>query len=75
MLLTDTNSIVVVDLRKLGFKQLVCFPTHIEGRVIDLVFINWDMTHDPHTVDQQSSFFSDHDLIFVNSRRYCIVII
>ena len=52
-------------LRIKGFKQIVKNPTHIEGRLIDLVFINnldLDITYE---VVQQAQFFTDHDLIEV----------
>ena len=50
-------------LRFQGFKQIVKNPTHIEGRLIDLVFIN-DLGPDiTYQVNQQAQFFTDHDLI------------
>ena len=52
-------------LRSKGFKQIVKYPTHIEGRLIDVVFY---FCPDPGTcyeVKQQSQFFTDHDLIQV----------
>ena len=52
-------------LRVQGFKQIVKNPTHMEGRLIDLVFINnldLDITYQ---VQQQAQFFTDHDLIEV----------
>ena len=52
-------------LRVQGFQQIVKNPTHIEGRLIDLVFINnldLDITYE---VEQQAQFFTDHDLIEV----------
>ena len=52
-------------LRFQGFKQIVKHPTHIEGRLIDLVFIN-DLGPDiTYQVNQQAQFFTDHDLIEV----------
>ena len=52
-------------LRVKGFQQIVKNPTHIEGRLIDLVFTN---NLDPdinYQVEQQAQFFTDHDLIEV----------
>ena len=50
-----------------GFQQLVSSVTHMEGRQIDQVFL-----FDPENCDtsslevtQQSSYFSDHDILYV----------
>ena len=54
-------------MKRLGFKQLVDKPTHIEGRTIDLVF-----AYDPdeiqgqdYGVKLQSPYFTDHDIVYV----------
>ena len=61
------------NLRKLGFKQLVEKPTHIEGRLIDYVFIACPNNEIIYTVTQQAQYFTDHDLIKINKgNTYCL---
>ena len=61
------------NLRKLGFKQLVEKPTHIEGRLIDCVFIACPNNEIIYTVTQQAQYFTDHDLIKINKgNTYCL---
>jgi len=45
-------------LESLGFNQLVKKPTHIKGRMIDLVFSKVSFE-----IIQQSPFFTDHDIV------------
>ena len=52
-------------LKSLGFQQLVKHPTHIEGRLIDLVFFFSPDSSDCYEVKQQAQWFTDHDLIQV----------
>ena len=47
-------------LESLGFNQLVKKPTHIKGRMIDLVFSKVSFE-----IIQQSPFFTDHDILLV----------
>ena len=51
----------------IGFSQLVQKPTHKEGRMIDHIFhYQPDSSANRNIkVSQQSSYFSDHDLLFV----------
>jgi len=58
-----TNSVMKF-MEQEGFKQLVSFPTHMEGRQIDQVFL-FDPQNDDFEVTQQSSFFTDHDILYV----------
>ena len=48
-------------LRTMGFVQMVTNPTHVEGRMIDLVFSN---SFD-YEVQQQAQYFTDHDQLQV----------
>ena len=63
----ENNHPVLRKLELLGFIQKVLAPTHIEGRQIDHVFVfSPDQAEYAKVfVIQQSSFFGDHDLIFV----------
>ena len=63
--ISDFSNQLFESLRVQGFKQIVKHPTHMEGRLIDLVFTNnldLDITYQ---VQQQAQFFTDHDLIEV----------
>ena len=52
-------------LKSQGFQQLVNHPTHIEGRLIDLVFFFSPDPNAYYEVQQQAQWFTDHDLIQV----------
>ena len=62
---SENSNQVFQALKSMGFQQLVKHPTHIEGRLIDLVFF---FSPDPsacYDVQQQAQWFTDHDLIQV----------
>ena len=59
------NNKVFEELKSLGFQQLVEFPTHMEGHLLDLVFSFSTDGLTANKVSQQSQFFTDHDLIEV----------
>ena len=61
----DCSHDIYTTLRNLGFKQLVDNPTHIEGSLIDCVFIACPTNEVSHTVSQQAQYYTDHDLIKV----------
>ena len=61
--LSDTSSPVFKELRNIGFKQIVKNPTHMEGRLIDLVFFRSQDTGIAYEVKQQAQYYTDHDLI------------
>ena len=61
----DTFNEVFTELRRLGFCQLVKHPTHIEGGMIDLVFLLSSNPNTAHEVRQQAQFFTDHDVVEV----------
>ena len=48
-------------LHDMNFVQLVTSPSHIEGRVLDLVFVH--ETNKNLTVHQKATYFTDHDVI------------
>ena len=50
-------------LNRYGFHQLVRHPTHIKGRMIDLVFLNKGVENENCNLSQHSTFFTDHDLL------------
>ena len=54
------NHQIFKTIESLGFNQLVKSPTHIKGRMIDLVF-----SKSFFEVLQQSPFFTDHDILVV----------
>ena len=65
--LSQASHPVLRYLEGVGFSQLVQKPTHKEGRLIDHIF-----HYHPDSsanrclkISQQSSYFSDHDLLFV----------
>ena len=51
-------------LETMKFQQLVPKATHIEGRLIDLIFTNVNVEN--WTVSQQAQYFTDHDLLIIN---------
>ena len=62
---SESSSQVFQVLRSLGFNQLVKYPTHTEGRLIDLAFFRSPDSSIYYEVNQQAQFFTDHDLIQV----------
>ena len=65
--LSDNSHPIFKSLREYGFHQLVEFPTHDKGRMIDLAFIYPKLEFNLWKSKQQSSFFSDHDIIKISS--------
>ena len=60
----NTNKVFVM-LQNLGFKQLVKYPSHLEGRLIDHVFYYCPDGGVSYKVLQQAQYYTDHDLIKV----------
>ena len=55
------------ELSGLGFEQMAKFPTHMEGRIIDHIhFFSPNEKYPMIRVNQQSPYFTDHDLLFVS---------
>ena len=65
--ISEIDHQVIKTIKEFGFKQKVRAPTHIEGRLIDHVYVfTPDSKYDPGVeVEQQSPYFTDHDLLFV----------
>ena len=64
---SDRNHPILMELRFLGFEQMVKFPTHIAGRMIDHVhFHSSNVEALMIKVQQKSPYFSDHDLLLVS---------
>ena len=58
--LNQRNHPIFKTLERMGFSQRVQNPTHLKGRMIDLVFSKFSFQ-----VFQQSPFFTDHDILVV----------
>ena len=54
-------------LRNLHFEQLLKKPTHIDGGMIDLIFVlcSGDL---PYEIIQQAQYFTDHDILSIRIR-------
>ena len=54
-------------MERIGFLQLARSATHMEGRQIDQVFLFDPEIRDTSNLEvtQQSSYFSDHDILYV----------
>ena len=65
---SETNHSVFKSLR--DFHQLVKYPSHSHGRMIDLAFFSSGNEQCPYQVEQLSSFFSDHDVIGVYESKF-----
>ena len=65
--LSELNHKVIKTIKELGFQQKVLAPTHMGGRLLDHVYIfTPDSEDNPGVeVEQQSVYFTDHDLLFV----------
>ena len=64
---SEQNNPVLKALASFGFKQKVKKSTHLEGRLIDHVYIFCPMNSQEKEVEvvQQVPYFTDHDIIFV----------
>ena len=62
--LNQRNHPIFDTLERMGFCQLVQSPTHLKGRMIDLVFSKFSFL-----VFQQSPFFSDHDILVLKIKE------
>ena len=64
---SEQNNPVLKALASFGFKQKVKKSTHLEGRLIDHVYIFCPMNSQEKEVEvvQQVTYFTDHDIIFV----------
>ena len=58
-----TNKVTVF-LEKMGFSQLVDKATHIQGRIIDHIYIN--STEAVLDIERYSPYYSDHDALLVS---------
>ena len=64
---SEKNHPILKQLRFLGFEQMVKLSTHIAGRMIDHVHFYSSSVKSPMIkVQQQSPYFSDHDLLLVS---------
>ena len=63
--INESSNHVFQVLKSKKFQQLVKFPTHIEGRMIDLVFYFCPDASTCYEVQQQAQYYTDHDLIQV----------
>ena len=66
---SEKDHLIFKTLASLDFKQLVMYPTHIEGRLIDLVFHFSPQSLDLYDVKQQSPYFTDHDVLYVQNKK------
>ena len=76
--ITEKNHPVLFRIAQLGFLQKVEYPTHIEGRQIDHVFFFLPpLSQDSLCVKvvQQSSFFSDHDILFIVKVKHIVILL
>ena len=60
--ISQKDNRLVKDLKEMGFTQLVKHPTHMEGGLLDHFYSNGLSDH--IWIQQQSPYFTDHDLIF-----------
>ena len=61
----NPTHIIFQTLRDLGFLQLVKNPTHINGGLIDLVFVLCSNLHITYEVIQQAQYYTDHDILSI----------
>ena len=66
---SERSNQVFKAMEQMEFQQLVKQPTHIAGRLIDLVFFRSSDPDICYKVKQQAQFFTDHDLLQVFKGR------
>ena len=69
---SESHHYILRYLEMLNFEQLIQNPTHAEGRHIDhaLVFYPENSTERAIEVNQQSCYFTDHDILLVDEVSY-----
>lgn len=60
--ISQKDNSVVKKLYEIGFRQLVLRPTHMAGGLLDHIYTN--ACTDNIMIQQQSPYFSDHDILF-----------
>ena len=67
--ISERNHLIMGFLERKGFRQLVSYPTHADGRQIDHVFHYSPKLALNHSLKlkQQSPYYSDHDILFISS--------
>ena len=60
---SETSNEVFKMMKSLGFKQLIKYPTHMEGRLIDHSFYYCPDGSIDYRAIQQAQYYTDHDLI------------
>ena len=70
---SEFSNCVFQALRIKGFQQIVKKPTHMEGRLIDLVFFLCPDQSIYYEVQQKAQYFTDHDLLTIVRGNYIII--
>ena len=60
--MSQKDNCVIKKLYEIGFRQLVLRPTHMAGGLLDHIYTN--ASTDNIMIQQQSPYFSDHDILF-----------
>ena len=68
-ILKDSGKHFVEFMKDLGFTQLVKFPTHDQGGLLDHVYVTQDLL-EKVSVSQTGIYFSDHQLITIKLNDY-----
>ena len=68
-ILKDSGKHFVEFMKDLGFTQLVKFPTHDQGGLLDHVYVTQDLL-ERVSVSQTGIYFSDHQLITIKLNDY-----
>ena len=59
----DRSNMISKELSKLGFRQLVQEPTHIQGGLIDHCYVSHNILPTNVRINQKSVYYTDHDMI------------
>ena len=59
----DRSNMITKELSKLGFRQLVQEPTHIQGGLIDHCYVSQNILLTNVRINQKSVYYTDHDMI------------
>ena len=62
-ILSAESNLIFTELNNWNFRQLIQYPTHILGGLIDHCYMSDNVDPSLVTVKQKSVYYTDHDLI------------
>ena len=62
---TSVSSVISSELSNWNFKQIISYPTHIEGNLIDHCYISDKINISSLKIQQKPVYYTDHDKMHI----------